>query len=66
MCNNNSIKIVYIRDGGRFKPRPVELSHQGDDFVTIQNGLAGGEKLALREPGSSFIKWPDSLKTEIK
>jgi len=58
---NDSIKIVYVYKNGLFIPRPVEFSHQSTDFVAIQNGVTDGEKLALRKPSSSFIKWPDRL-----
>ncbi|MFC1724023.1 efflux RND transporter periplasmic adaptor subunit [candidate division KSB1 bacterium] len=52
----DSNNVVYIKDGDKFEQRQVDLAYKGDDFIEIKNGVNNGEKLSLREPGSSQIK----------
>ncbi len=52
----DSLKIVYIYDNGRFEPRAIELSQQGDNFVAVKDGLKEGDRLALYEPSGSYVK----------
>lgn len=47
----DSLRIVYVREQGRFKSRNVTIGQKSADFVVVNKGLRGGEELALREPG---------------
>ncbi len=52
----DSLNIVYVRNGSKFKTRAVTLENRGDNFVVIKEGLIGGEALALTEPSQSLIQ----------
>ncbi len=43
-------KVVYVRDGSRFKRRNVVLGEKSEDFVVIKEGLAEGDAVALLNP----------------
>lgn len=43
---------VYVREGGEFVPRPVEIGAASMGLMEITAGLAGGEIIALRPPWS--------------
>lgn len=41
--------IVYVKER-RFEQRPVKLGKMNSDYVVIEEGLTGGEEIALRDP----------------
>ncbi|MFA6470440.1 MAG: efflux RND transporter periplasmic adaptor subunit [Candidatus Latescibacterota bacterium] len=41
--------VVYIKKGG-FEQRPVKIGSKNSDYVIIENGLAPGMEVALRDP----------------
>ena len=41
--------VVFVKKGG-FERRPVQLGAKNSDYVVIENGLEGGEEIALRDP----------------
>ena len=62
LFEKDSVKIVYVYNDGDFEAHAVAISEQNENFYVIVSDLKGGEKLALREPPSSKINFPDSLK----
>lgn len=56
LFEKDSTKIVYILENNKFVARSVEPVYNSSNYIAVKNGLSGGEKLALREPGSKFIK----------
>jgi RND family efflux transporter MFP subunit len=57
----DTLKIVYVYDNGRFEPRAIELSQQGDNFFAVKDGLKEGDRLALYEPPDSYLKTRENL-----
>lgn len=53
----DSLKHIYVRDGRSFIQQEVEISFFGDNFAVIDKGLKGGERIAMREPDISLIKY---------
>jgi RND family efflux transporter MFP subunit len=51
----DSLKVVYIREGSKFKRQPITSTYQGENFLMITQGLAGNEELALRKPSPKLI-----------
>jgi HlyD family secretion protein len=45
--------IVYVVTRGRFEPRPVVVARRSQTFAAIAQGLAEGERVALRDPTST-------------
>ena len=41
--------VVYVKKHG-FEQRPVKLGSKNSDYVIIENGLAPGLEVALRDP----------------
>jgi len=41
--------VVFVKNGG-FDRRPVLLGAKNSDYVVIEDGLEGGEEIALRDP----------------
>ena len=46
----DSLHVVYMRQGKRFVPRRVRLSARNSDFAVIEGDLEAGAELALRRP----------------
>ena len=46
----DSLHVVYLRQGKRFVPRRVNLAARNSDFAVIEGDLAAGAELALRRP----------------
>jgi HlyD family secretion protein len=42
--------VVYVLSGTMFVPRPVVVGPRNEEQLTILRGLAGGEKVALKDP----------------
>ena len=61
LFEKDSVKIVYVYNSGDYDAHAVAISDQSENFYVILSDLLGGEKLALREPPSSRINFPDSL-----
>jgi len=59
--DKDSLKIVYVFQDGDFIPRIIAVGRYTEDFVHIQDGLADGDRLAMREPEEDDIEWPDQL-----
>lgn len=53
--DQDSLKVVYTRDGGVFVQHKVTVAQQGNDFAIITDGIGEGEILALRKPGAALI-----------
>lgn len=51
----DSLKVVYIRQGSKFKRQTVSPTYQGENFLMITEGLLGNEELALRKPSPKLI-----------
>jgi HlyD family secretion protein len=45
--------IVYMASGRAVRPREVVLGPSNQDFVVVERGLRKGERVCLRDPGSS-------------
>jgi len=56
LFEKDSSKAVYVLNGSHFRPRKVKLSFQNTNYAVIDSGLTVGEKLAMREPGSSLVR----------
>lgn len=52
----DSLKVVYLRDGGKFIPRPVLIDRQSADFAIINEGVIEGDHIALRKPSPALIE----------
>lgn len=57
----DTLKIVYVYDNGRFEETAIELSQQGDNFIAVKSGIKEGDRLALYNPLDSFVKTPENL-----
>lgn len=57
----DSTKIVYHQIDNKFFPLPILSLLQDEDFMVIFGDVKPGEELALREPSSSLVSWPDQL-----
>lgn len=42
--------VVYVLSGSKFVPRPVVVGPRNEEQLAITSGLAGGEKVALKDP----------------
>jgi HlyD family secretion protein len=42
--------IVYVRSGGSFEEREVDLGRRNDTHIVIRSGLEGTEDVALMDP----------------
>ena len=45
--------LVYVAAGRSVRPREVVLGPSNQDFVVVERGLRKGERVCLRDPGSS-------------
>ena len=62
----DSIKIVYMLDNNTFKPIPVMIEQNDEDFVIISGKMEQGVRLALQVPAENFIDWPGNWKQIIE
>jgi RND family efflux transporter MFP subunit len=46
----NKKTFVYVRSGGSFNKREVELGERNDNYVVVKNGLTEQDQVALRNP----------------
>jgi multidrug resistance efflux pump len=52
----DSLKVVYVREGARFVPHTVTVAQQGADFAVITDGIEEHAVLALRQPSAGLVK----------
>ncbi|MCX6226308.1 MAG: hypothetical protein NTV01_16435 [Bacteroidia bacterium] len=52
----DSMKIVYVAEGDKFRPVPVETGLSNSSQTIISKGLAGKETIALVEPSQNYIE----------
>jgi len=52
----DSSRIVYVADGGKFRPIPVETGLMNSSKTIISKGLTGTETISLTEPPANFIQ----------
>ena len=53
--DQDSLKVVYTRDGGAFIRHEVTVAQQGNNFAIIADGIGEGDILTLRKPGDTLI-----------
>jgi len=58
---NDSMRLVYVKEKSHYEPRPVASLFQDDDFMIIYGDIQEGQLLALREPPNTRVDWPDHL-----
>jgi HlyD family secretion protein len=51
----DSIKVVYVEKGKRFRRQPVEIALSNNKFAVIRSGLSGNETIAIVKPPESMI-----------
>jgi multidrug efflux pump subunit AcrA (membrane-fusion protein) len=51
----DSLKLVYVEEGRKFRRQPVKIALGDNKFSVIQSGLGGGEKIATSRPPESSI-----------
>ncbi|MFA5817611.1 MAG: HlyD family efflux transporter periplasmic adaptor subunit, partial [Bacteroidales bacterium] len=54
----DSLKIVYVAEGDKFRPITVETGLSNSSQTIIIKGLAGTETISLVEPPQNFIEKP--------
>lgn len=54
----DSMKIVYVAEGEKFRPTPVETGLSNSSQTVIIKGLNGDETIALIEPPQNYIEKP--------
>lgn len=52
----DSMKVVYVADGDKFRPVPVETGFTNSSQTIITKGLTGTETISLMEPPQNFIE----------
>lgn len=52
----DSMKIVYVKEGDKFKPVKIETGLSNSSQTIITNGLTGSETISLMEPPYQYIK----------
>ena len=55
--------IVYVKKGGGFEPRRVEIGPENDDYVIITKGILDKDVVALTDPMQNLMK-KEEEKTE--
>ncbi len=50
VVEENKKTYVFVRDGGSFTRREVELGERNDNYVVVKNGLTESDVVALRNP----------------
>lgn len=58
----DSLKVVYVKDGNHFVRRNVTLAQQGLDFAVISTGVKENDELALRQPNPELVLQTGSKK----
>lgn len=58
---NDSTRIVYVKEKNHYSPRSVASLYQDADFMIVYGDLQEGDMLALREPANTKVAWPESL-----
>lgn len=53
-------QIVYVKQGSRFVPRPVQLQARSESTIILKSGLQEGEVIALQDPNAESK--PDTAK----
>ncbi len=56
----DSSKVVYVAEGSKFRPVPVETGLYNSSQTIISKGLTGKETIALVEPPHNYILKPKS------
>ncbi len=64
--NKDSLKIIYIQNGGNFEPRAIKIDRQSEEYVLIRSGLKSGEDIAFQEPNEDDIDWPEHLSISVE
>lgn len=54
----DSMKIVYVAEGDKFRPNRVETGLTNSSQTIITKGLVGNETISLVEPPQNFIEKP--------
>ncbi len=62
----DSIKIVYVAEGGKFIPVTVETGFSNSSKSIISKGLTGNETIALMEPPYNLIRKEVKSKAGMK
>jgi len=52
----DSLNVIYVSDGDKFIPVPVEAGESNSSYTVIAKGLKGNETIALSEPPHNLIK----------
>jgi hypothetical protein len=52
----DSLRVVYVKAGGRFEMRAVSVQKQSTDFVVLGGEVEAGEEIALREPVAELVR----------
>lgn len=58
----DSVKVVYVADGDKFRPVPIEAGLNNSSQTIIAKGLKGTETIALLEPPQNLIVKPNTKK----
>ncbi len=58
---HDSVKIVYAKDGKKFKPYPIAQTGQDYDYTLIHGDFTNALELALLQPPEKNVDWPDTL-----
>jgi HlyD family secretion protein len=61
----DSVKVVYVKKKEKFEARPIAVLFQDEDFLAAYGELADGDQLAMRDPGSSMVHFPEKLVTPV-
>jgi multidrug efflux pump subunit AcrA (membrane-fusion protein) len=51
----DSVKVVYVAEGRKFRPMPVETGLSSSSQTIISKGLSGKETIALVEPSQNYL-----------
>lgn len=51
----DSVKILYVEEGRKFRPRTIEIATGNNEFTVIKSGLTGTETIAAIRPPESLI-----------
>ncbi|MDD5719905.1 MAG: efflux RND transporter periplasmic adaptor subunit [Candidatus Krumholzibacteria bacterium] len=57
--------VVFVADG-ELRPRPVVLGPRNDNYVVIEDGLAAGEVVSLRDPDQPFAVVPAAQESDTE
>ncbi len=52
---DDSLKVVYIKDGEKYRKQTVELACNSDNYAVVSEGLVGNEEITLAEPPEELI-----------